>query len=101
MTVTFGHIRTHQINDDTLTGKNKNDKSYQNQTFHGAGKTYDLTCKNNRIVIPNILKQRILDWYYTALVYSERDRTERKISQHIYWKGMHEDIEKYCKKCHR
>ena len=76
MSADFGHIRTHQLNDKSLTEKLKNDKSYKTQTFHGAGKHYELTCKHNRIVIPNSLKQRILDWYHTILVHPERDKTE-------------------------
>ena len=65
MPADFGIIRTHQLNDKSLTNQLKNDKSFITQTFHGAGKYFELTCKlsknNNGIVIPKTLKQRILD----------------------------------------
>ena len=98
MPIEFGYIQAHQKEDPELQEKLKDDK-YKLHTFHGAGKTYELICKDNKIVIPNSLKQKVMDWYHTILVHPGRDRTEKTISQHFYWKGMHSDIEKFCKLC--
>ena len=42
---------------------------------------------------------KVLEWYHTILVYPGRDKTLKKISQHFYWKGMHAEVEDFCKKC--
>ena len=99
MPVRFATIRAHQDRDMDLLGKVK-DNLYKSKTFHGAGKTFELiVSKHEKIVIPQKLRQKVLDWYHKFLMHPGRDRTEKTISQHFYWKGMHKDIENHCKKC--
>ena len=59
----------------------------------------NLLCYSDRIVVPKVLQPKILEWYHYLLVHPGRDRTLKSISQHFYWKGMSQDVEKFCRKC--
>ena len=52
--------------------------SYHGHTFHAAGEQWNLVYqgKDHRIVIPNSLQYKVIDWYHTTLVHSGRHRTE-------------------------
>ena len=76
MPIELGYIQAHQKEDPELQEKFKDDK-YKLHTFHGAERKDELICKDNKIVIPNSLKQKVMDWYHTILVHPGRDRTEK------------------------
>ena len=105
MPISYPHIQAHQDKDRALKKTLLTNKSYHIKNFHGAGilgntgKSWDLICNHDKIVIPDSLKMKVLEWYHIQLVHPGRDRTLKTISQHFYWKGMHKDVEQYCKKC--
>ena len=51
--------------------------------FHGAGKEHTLITKFQKIVIPDKLQQRIVDWYHQQLCHPGIKRTETTIRQHF------------------
>ena len=105
MPIDLEYIKQHQKDDKALKHLLKKDKRFHLKSFHGAGllgiqgAEWELLCYNNRIVIPKSLQENVLEWYHYILVHPGRDRTLKTISQHFYWKGMANDVEKYCKKC--
>ena len=105
MPIDLEYIKQHQDDDKTLMHLLKKDKRFHLKNFHGAGllgiqgAEWELLCYNNRIVIPKSLQENVLEWYHYILVHPGRDRTLKTISQHFYWKGMANDVQKYCKKC--
>ena len=62
--------------------------NYHTKSFLGAQKDYEMICKDNKIVIPSSLKEKVLEWYQTNLIHPGKDRTYATIAQHFYWKGM-------------
>ena len=92
MPVDYNIIFTYQSKDRHLQSLLTSKDSYHEKIFHGGGKTVTLICKNDKIVIPTKLQQKIISWYHEILVHPGGDRTERTISQHFYWKGMQKDI---------
>ena len=82
----YSTIISHQKKDKELQQLLKEKESYHINTFHGAGNTWDLICqgKEHRIIVPNTLKRKVLEWYHITLVHPGRDRTEKTISQHFY-----------------
>ena len=40
---------------------------YQTVAYHGGGKINELICHNNKIVIPDPLQDRVVDWYHHSL----------------------------------
>ena len=42
-------------------------KDYTIKQFHGAGKTYFLICRHEKIVSPKQIHKSLLEWYYPML----------------------------------
>ena len=99
--IEYSTLILEQNKDANLQTMLKNSKLYHLHTLHGAGKQWKLICygTDHRIVVPNSLQHKVIDWYHTTLVHPGRDRTELTISQHFYWKGMCKQIKQFCKKC--
>ena len=72
---------------------------YHLQPFHGGGKTFDLVCFKERIVIPTKLKKHVVDWYHTVLCHPGINRTEETIGQHLWWPKMRDQITNYVQRC--
>ena len=73
---------------------------YQVKDFLRDRKKHQLICLNNKIVVPTSLQNRIVQWYHNTLCHPGQNRTETTIRQHFTWKGLRNDVEKVCKKCH-
>ena len=58
-----------------------------------------MTCRENRIVIPQNLQRNVIEWYHNTLLHPGRDRMHMTIGQHLYWKGMKNDITEFVNKC--
>ena len=99
MPIEYANIRDHQLKDDELKQIITDKDDYHTKTFLGAGKDYEMICRDNRIVILSSLKEKVLEWYHTTLIYPGIDRTLLTISQHFYWKGMKNDIQHFFTKC--
>ena len=59
----------------------------------------DLVHKNNKIIVPDTLKDRVMDWYHDVLVHPGMTRMEASISSVYTWVGLRKDVEHYCKTC--
>ena len=55
--------------------------------------------KDEKIVTPEILQERIVQWYYTFLCHPGETRTEQTIRQHFTFKGLRPMIKRICGKC--
>ena len=58
--------------------------SYSIKHCHGTGKIHSLICRKDKIVIPNPLQVRLVEWYHNTLCHPGETRTELSISQHLY-----------------
>ena len=96
--VDLRYIRKQQQKDSHTKNLLKEDE-YNTKIFHGGGKSHAMIFKDSKIVIPKGLQSKIIEWYHTTLLHPGKDRTYLTISQHLYWKGMKNDIENYVKKC--
>lgn len=52
---------------------------------------------NDRVIIPNILRQRILEYLHEGD--PGMNRMKAKARQHVYWFGINEDIERFVRSC--
>ena len=98
--VHFKLIQREQQADLDLLRKAKENPKYSINTYHGGGKIRHLICKNNKIVIPNSLQKRLVEWYHTTLCHPGETRMELTISQHFQWDNMQKHIKEAVKKCH-
>ena len=98
--VNYKTIMKFQQKDKTLieTAKIKTN-SYSIKHFHGADKKYSLICRKDKIVIPDPLQVRLVEWYYNTLCHPGETRTELSISQHFYWKRLRKTVHSVCSKC--
>ena len=105
MPIDLTEIKKHQLESKSVQKLLGTDKRFHIKNFSGAGfskqngSTIDLLCYSDRIVVPKVLQTKILEWYHYLLVHPGRDRTLKTIHQHFYWKGLANDVEKFCKKC--
>ena len=74
-------------------------KDYTSKTFRGGGKEYTLICRNDKIVVPKIFQQRLVEWYHYMLCHPGETRTEETIKQHFTWKGLRSVVHDICTKC--
>jgi Integrase zinc binding domain len=68
-------------------------------TFRGGGTSRTLICHNEKIVVPDTLQKRIVQWYHETLCHPGMTRTEQTIRQHFWWKTLREDVQKQCAAC--
>ena len=58
-----------------------------------------LICKNDKIVLPEILRKYVVNWYHTYLVQPGKVRTEATSSQNNYWPQLRDNIRTHIKVC--
>ena len=73
--------------------------NYSLNIFRGGGKERKVICKNDKIVIPKMLQERIVQWYHTTLCHPGETRTEQTIRQNFTWTNLRETVHKVCSKC--
>jgi transposase InsO family protein len=81
----------------------KNDK-YHIRSFHGGGNSFNIICYKTKIVIPESLQDRVIDWYHHFLGHPGINRTEETIGQHLWWPKMRDHITqsvRICQVCQR
>ena len=81
----------HQLRKDTY--------KYQIKEFLGGGKTRSLACYNEKIVVPKMLQEHVIDWYHITLCHPGINRTEETIAQHLFWPKMRDQITNYVQSC--
>ena len=72
---------------------------YEIKNFHGGGKQRTLLCYKDKIVIPTVLRQRVIQWYHHFLCHPGINRTEETIRQHLWWPEMRTQINKAVSTC--
>ena len=101
--LSFNILHKYQLKDKKLQ-ENKILKNYSTKIFLGVDSSYNLVLYKDKIVVPDKLKKRVLNWYHDFLLHPGVTRTEETIRQHLYWKGMRADVEhnvKTCKTCQK
>ena len=58
--------------------------NYHTKSSCGGVNTFMLIYKNDKMVMPKILKHSVVNWYHTYLLHLGTERTEATISQHYY-----------------
>mmetsp|Transcript_119887 Transcript_119887/g.346396 ORF Transcript_119887/g.346396 Transcript_119887/m.346396 type:complete len:492 (-) Transcript_119887:104-1579(-) len=67
---------------------------------HQAITLPDPTTGVQRIIVPDDIKPKLLQWYHSMLCHPGATRLFNTLYQHYTWKGMRNDIINYCKTCH-
>ena len=89
-----------QSKDKRILAEIKKTKSkYKIKSFTGGGKTRDLICYNEKIVVPKSLQFRIVQWYHDYLGHPGINRTEETIGQHLWWPKMRSHITNSVSSC--
>ena len=96
----FSTIAEMQHADSQLCKLLQSHNDYSMQSFHGGNKTYELICLHDKIVIPQPLQRRIVQWYHEQLCYPGENRTEETICQHFTWQNLQNTVRQLCGKCH-
>ena len=95
----YKDIQRAQQADVELLEKLRSSDKYATHSYRGGGKRRDLIVRDGKIVIPQSLKQRVIDWYHVQLCHPGLNRTEMTINQHFTWKGLRDDVAQTIKKC--
>ena len=59
----------------------------------------DATDNQQRIIVPQSLRKRLMAWYHTMLVHPGSDRMYYTLRQHYTWPNMSKEIKLYTKHC--
>ena len=81
----YSTLRDYQQHDKPLLAQLATNSNFKLITYHGGGKTYDLICHNDKIVVPKALRQRVLEFYHYSLSHPGETRTEQTIRQQFTW----------------
>jgi hypothetical protein len=73
--------------------------NYHLKSFHGGGKTRNLICHKDKIVIPDILQKKVVSWYHNILCHAGETRTEQTIRQQFWWPNLRDTVHELCSKC--
>ena len=84
---------------DVLKELKKTKSRYALKAFTAGGKTRDLICHNDKIVVPKSLQSRIVQWYHDYLGHPGINRTEETICQHLWWPKMRNQITNSVSSC--
>jgi len=58
-----------------------------------------LICYKDKIYIPRILRNHVINWYHEYLMHPGELRTAETIAQHLYWPGIKADVKKVVQRC--
>ena len=70
-----------------------------NYSLEWVNNTQVLVNKNAKMIIPDALKDKIIDWYHHYLQHPGQDRLEATINATMTWKGLKVSVRRYTKKC--
>lgn len=93
------HLLRAQQADKTLHRLMQTSQNYHFKTFRGGEVERTLICYKDKIVIPNDLQKRMVQWYHDTLCHPGMTRTEQTIRQHFWWKTLREDVQQLCSTC--
>jgi hypothetical protein len=87
--VTYANIAKEQRKDALLVNPLHTSQAVCSlHTFGGGEKHWQLMISQKKIVIPQSLQKRVVDWYHLHLCHPGTTRTEATIRQHFYWKNL-------------
>ena len=96
----FSIIAKYQKRDEKLQERLREDSRYRMTPFHGGeNNEIKLITRDEKIVIPEELQDRIVEWYHTFLCHPGETRTEQTIRQHFTFKGLRTKVKSHCSKC--
>ena len=58
-------------------------------------------CKDGKLVIPQELQQRAVQWYHHYLQHPGTTRLEETLRGAMYWKGLRHSVRTFVKNCHK
>jgi hypothetical protein len=97
--LTYSTLQRAQQQDVNLHKLLSSNDRFSFNTFRGGGTTRTLICYNGKIVVPDSLQKRVVEWYHDILCHPGMTRTEQTIRQHFWWKTLREDVQKLCTTC--
>ena len=91
--LSYAVLGKEQAKDKKILAEIKKTKSrYKIHAFSGGGTSRDLVCFHDKIVVPDSLQLRIIQWYHDYLGHPGINRTEETIGQHLWWPKMRNQI---------
>ncbi|MGH7974544.1 MAG: RNase H-like domain-containing protein, partial [bacterium] len=92
----MGLIAEQQAKDDVLQDlRRRNPQDYHLQNVE----RHNVVWYQNKIYIPETLRQRTLHWYHDMLHHPGKRRTEKTIRSHLTWHGLTNDVLRHVKEC--
>jgi len=93
-------IRDEQRKDPSIHKALKENPDYiLKEVRGGSNKLLKIVFCKDKIVVPQALRKRLMEWYHTTLMHPGINRTEATIKIHFTWPKLHDDVEKLCKSC--
>ena len=94
-------IRWHQRQDRKLIERAKKDDKYRLSAFHGGGarQAHGIITRDDLIVVPRSLENRLITWYHETLCHPGATRMELTIKQHFYVNNLQEKCKTLCRTC--
>ena len=98
--LTYSQIYDKQQIDTTLQRlREKRPDRYVITNFRHGDKSYDIITRHNKIVVPEALQVKAVQWYHELLMHPGETRTELTLGQHFCWKGMRDTVISVCARC--
>ncbi len=93
-------IAARQEKDKSLQKKFRdNPEDFAMSTFEQGDRECSLIMRNDKIVIPKSMQQKVTKWHHLHLLHPGETRMELTIGQHCHWDGMHNTIKRCTRGC--
>ena len=70
------------------------------EDFSWGRQVLRMIVRNDKIVIPKTLQQRVVEWYHWHLCHPGETCTENTIHLHYWWDKLRDTVHNVCNKCH-
>ena len=99
--IRLAQIQSAQLHDTAIQALRTNN-AYAVKVFCGGdtiSAPLELLTKEDKIVVPKELQQRMVQWYHLILCHPGENRTEQTIRQNFTWNNLRDTVHEVCSKC--
>lgn len=98
--LSYAEIHDEQLEDEDLQERYVRLKdTHVKKTFVTNDKSFELITKGGKIILPESLQTKAVEWYHSTLLHPGETQTELTIAQHFHWHDMRKTILNVVRKC--
>src|SRR5512145_1201594 len=98
--MSYVQLESEQNKDPSILDEFAKNELYKKESRRHGDKEYNLITREGKIVVPQSMQAKLVQWYHNTLMHLGETRMELTIGQHYYWKNLRTSIKHVCGRCH-